>query len=96
MQLIEQSVSPGGGAWLGGQLFSSMVVRKPAHLFLKELGLEYEEEENYVILKHAAQYVLFSTLPSLPLVSLFSFARDVSFTGKERKTGSNDEEKHRE
>jgi thiamine thiazole synthase len=23
--LIEQSVSPGGGAWLGGQLFSAMV-----------------------------------------------------------------------
>merc|ERR1711981_834966 len=48
--LIEQSVSPGGGAWLGGQLFSSMVVRKPADRFLKELGLEYEEEEDYVIL----------------------------------------------
>jgi len=23
--IIEQSVSPGGGAWLGGQLFSAMV-----------------------------------------------------------------------
>jgi thiamine thiazole synthase len=31
--IIEQSVSPGGGAWLGGQLFSAMVVRKPAHRF---------------------------------------------------------------
>ncbi|KAB1702971.1 FAD-dependent oxidoreductase, partial [Klebsiella pneumoniae] len=37
--IIEQSVSPGGGAWLGGQLFSAMVVRKPAHLFLNELGI---------------------------------------------------------
>ena len=54
--LIEQSVSPGGGAWLGGQLFSSMVVRKPAHHFLTELGIEFEEFENYVVLKHAAQY----------------------------------------
>ena len=25
--LIEQGVAPGGGAWLGGQLFSGMVVR---------------------------------------------------------------------
>ena len=25
--LIEQGVGPGGGAWLGGQLFSAMVVR---------------------------------------------------------------------
>ena len=24
--IIEQSVSPGGGAWLGGQLFSAMVM----------------------------------------------------------------------
>lgn len=24
--IIEQSVSPGGGAWLGGQLFSAMVI----------------------------------------------------------------------
>ena len=24
--IVEQSVSPGGGAWLGGQLFSAMVV----------------------------------------------------------------------
>ena len=31
--IIEASVSPGGGCWLGGQLFSAMVLRKPAHLF---------------------------------------------------------------
>ena len=29
--IIEASVSPGGGCWLGGQLFSAMVLRKPAH-----------------------------------------------------------------
>ena len=28
--LIEQGVAPGGGAWLGGQLFSGMVVRYDA------------------------------------------------------------------
>ncbi|KAM9912100.1 hypothetical protein OXX69_002888, partial [Metschnikowia pulcherrima] len=27
--IIEASVSPGGGSWLGGQLFSAMVMRKP-------------------------------------------------------------------
>merc|ERR1711981_675140 len=71
--LIEQSVSPGGGAWLGGQLFSSMVVRKRADRFLKELGLEYEEED-YVILKHAAQYTstIMSKVLDAPNVKLFN------------------------
>ena len=52
--LIEQSVAPGGGSWLGGQLFSAMVVRKPAHEFLDELEIAYEDEGNYVVVKHAA------------------------------------------
>lgn len=30
--IIEQNVSPGGGAWLGGQLFSAMVIRKPGQV----------------------------------------------------------------
>jgi cysteine-dependent adenosine diphosphate thiazole synthase len=34
--IIEASVSPGGGCWLGGQLFSAMVLRKPAEKFLGE------------------------------------------------------------
>lgn len=34
--IIEASVSPGGGCWLGGQLFSAMVLRKPADKFLGE------------------------------------------------------------
>ena len=37
-------MSPGGGAWLGGQLFSAMVVRKPANLFLDELEIAYDDE----------------------------------------------------
>ena len=41
--LVEQSVSPGGGAWLGGQLMSPMVVSKPADAFLDEIGVPYEE-----------------------------------------------------
>ena len=43
-----------GGAWLGGQLFSAMVVRKPAHHFLNELGIEYEDEGDFVVAKHSA------------------------------------------
>ncbi len=52
--IIEQGVSPGGGAWLGGQLFSAMVIRKPAHKLLDELEIEYEDEGDYVVCKHAA------------------------------------------
>lgn len=37
--IIEQNVSPGGGAWLGGQLFSAMVIRKPADKLVAELGV---------------------------------------------------------
>lgn len=40
--VIEQSVSPGGGSWLGGQLFSAMVLRKPADVLLRELNIPYE------------------------------------------------------
>jgi thiamine thiazole synthase len=60
--IIEQNVSPGGGAWLGGQLFSAMVIRKPADGLLKELGVAYEDEGDYVVVKHAA--LMTSTLLS--------------------------------
>ncbi|KAG2426633.1 hypothetical protein HXX76_012947 [Chlamydomonas incerta] len=58
--LMEQSVAPGGGAWLGGQLFSAMVVRKPAHEMLDALQVPYEDEGHYVVVRHAA--LLTSTL----------------------------------
>eukprot|EP00475_Leptophrys_vorax_P014029 TRINITY_DN2039_c0_g1_i1.p3 TRINITY_DN2039_c0_g1~~TRINITY_DN2039_c0_g1_i1.p3 ORF type:complete len:292 (+),score=13.21 TRINITY_DN2039_c0_g1_i1:31-876(+) len=72
--LIEQSVSPGGGAWLGGQLFSAMVVRKPAHRFLDELEIAYDEEEDYVVIKHAALFTstIMSKLLARPNVKLFN------------------------
>uniref|UniRef100_A0A7N0REL3 Thiamine thiazole synthase, chloroplastic n=1 Tax=Kalanchoe fedtschenkoi TaxID=63787 RepID=A0A7N0REL3_KALFE len=72
--IIEQSVSPGGGAWLGGQLFSAMVVRKPAHLFLDELEIEYDEADNYVVIKHAALFTstIMSKLLARPNVKLFN------------------------
>ena len=51
--IIEASVSPGGGAWLGGQLFSAMVMRKPAQAFLDDIGIPYEDEGDFVVVKHA-------------------------------------------
>ncbi|KAL9392708.1 hypothetical protein Peur_016628 [Populus x canadensis] len=72
--IIEQSVSPGGGAWLGGQLFSAMIVRKPAHRFLDELEIEYDEADNYVVIKHAALFTstIMSKLLARPNVKLFN------------------------
>lgn len=72
--IIEQSVSPGGGAWLGGQLMSAMVVRKPAHLWLDELGIEYEEMERFVIVKHAALFTstIMAKVLAAPNIKLFN------------------------
>ncbi|RZC53963.1 hypothetical protein C5167_012808 [Papaver somniferum] len=72
--IIEQSVSPGGGAWLGGQLFSAMVVRKPAHKLLDELEIEYDEQDTYVVIKHAALFTstIMSKLLARPNVKLFN------------------------
>lgn len=72
--IVESAVAPGGGAWLGGQLFSAMVVRKPAHNFLDKVGVPYEDEGRFVVVKHAA--LLTSTLLAktlaLPNVKLFN------------------------
>ncbi|KAK4701056.1 cysteine-dependent adenosine diphosphate thiazole synthase, partial [Phenoliferia sp. Uapishka_3] len=46
--ILEAGVAPGGGAWLGGQLMSAMVVRKPADKFLTEVGVPFEDEGDYV------------------------------------------------
>ncbi|KAH7163399.1 Thi4 family-domain-containing protein [Dactylonectria estremocensis] len=72
--IIEASVSPGGGAWLGGQLFSAMIMRKPADAFLREVGVPYEDEGNYVVVKHAALFTstIMSQVLQLPNVKLFN------------------------
>ncbi|EPB91714.1 thiazole biosynthetic enzyme, chloroplastic [Mucor circinelloides 1006PhL] len=72
--IIEQSVSPGGGCWLGGQLFSAMVVRKPAQKFLDELDVPYDEKDTYVVVKHAALFTstILSKLLMRPNVKLFN------------------------
>lgn len=75
--IIEAGVAPGGGAWLGGQLFSAMVMRKPADAFLREVGVPYEEDSdngNYVVVKHAALFTstLLSKVLQFPNVKLFN------------------------
>jgi len=72
--IIEASVSPGGGAWLGGQLFSAMVMRKPADAFLKELGVPFEDEGDFVVVKHAALFTstLLSRVLAFPNIKLFN------------------------
>ena len=72
--IIEASVSPGGGAWLGGQLFSAMVMRKPADAFLREVGVPYEDEDNFVVVKHAALFTstILSKVLQMPNIKLFN------------------------
>lgn len=75
--IIEAGVAPGGGAWLGGQLFSAMVMRKPADAFLREIGVPYEEDSsnsNYVVVKHAALFTstVMSKVLQFPNVKLFN------------------------
>jgi thiamine thiazole synthase len=72
--IIEAGVAPGGGAWLGGQLFSAMVMRKPAQLFLDQLGVAYEDEGDFVVVKHAALFTstLLSKVLQFPNVKLFN------------------------
>lgn len=72
--IVESNVAPGGGAWLGGQLFSAMIMRKPAHLFLNDLNIPYEDEGDYVVVKHAALFTstVLSKVLEFPNVKLFN------------------------
>ncbi|GMM46544.1 thiamine thiazole synthase [Pichia kluyveri] len=72
--IVEANVAVGGGCFLGGQLFSSMVLRKPADTFIKELGIDYEDEGNFIVVKHAALFItkLCSKVLELPNVKLFN------------------------
>ncbi|KAI2411653.1 thiamine metabolism- protein [Ophidiomyces ophidiicola] len=67
----------GGGAWLGGQLFSAMVLRKPADKFLDDIGVPYEDEPanpNVVVIKHASLFTstLLSKVLAFPNIKLFN------------------------
>ncbi|CAM9022425.1 hypothetical protein WICANDRAFT_80033 [Wickerhamomyces anomalus NRRL Y-366-8] len=72
--IVEANVASGGGSHLGGQLFSAMIMRKPAHLFLEEVGVEYEDEGDYVVVKHAELFIstIISKVLSFPNVKLFN------------------------
>lgn len=70
-------IGTGGGAWLGGQLFSAMVMRRPADVFLNDLGVPFEEDPanpNFVVVKHAALFTstLLSRVLACPNVKLFN------------------------
>ncbi|GAA5909764.1 hypothetical protein JCM6882_002668 [Rhodosporidiobolus microsporus] len=72
--ILEAGVAPGGGAWVGGQLMSAMVVRKPAHEILAELEIPFEDEGDYVVVKHAALFTstILSKLLQFPNVKLYN------------------------
>jgi len=72
--IIEASVSPGGGAWLGGQLFSAMVMRKPADAFLNDLGVPFDDEGDFVVVKHAVcLYLQFHSTLSTRIATDYSY-----------------------
>ncbi|KAJ7069730.1 thiazole biosynthetic enzyme [Mycena amicta] len=93
--IIEANVAPGGGAWLGGQLMSAMVIRKPADAFLREIGVPYEDEGHFVVVKHAALFTstLLSRVLAFPNVILFNATTvedliiSTDFEGKQRIAG---------
>jgi len=72
--IIEANVAPGGGAWLGGQLMTPMVIRKPAETLLDEVGVPYEDEGNFVVVKHAALFTstILSKVLMMPNVALMN------------------------
>lgn len=66
-----------------------MVVRKPAHLFLEELDIEYDEQEDYVVIKHAALFTstIMSKLLARPNVKLFNAVAAEDLIVKEGRVG---------
>ena len=72
--LVEAGVAPGGGAWLGGQLFSAMVMRKPADVFLREVGVPYDDEGDFVVVKHASLFTstVLAQVLRFPNIKLFN------------------------
>lgn len=87
--IIEQGVAPGGGAWLGGQLFSAMCIRKPAHKLLDELEVAYDDEGTFVVVKHAALMTatLLSKVLAAPNIKLFNATAAEDLIVKQDKRG---------
>ncbi|KAJ2964334.1 hypothetical protein NQZ79_g859 [Umbelopsis isabellina] len=87
--IIEASVAPGGGCWLGGQLLSAMIVRKPTDQFLTEIGVPFEDEGNYVVVKHAALFTstILSKVLALDNVKMFNATAVEDLIVKQDSTG---------
>ncbi|KAH8757389.1 thiazole biosynthetic enzyme, mitochondrial precursor [Diaporthe sp. PMI_573] len=90
--IIEAGVAPGGGAWLGGQLFSAMVMRKPADAFLTEIGVPFEDEGNFVVVKHAALFTstILSKVLQFPNIKLFNATTVEDLITRRQVAGSDD------
>lgn len=90
--LVEAGVAPGGGAWLGGQLFSAMVMRKPADAFLREVGVPYEDEGDFVVVKHAALFTatVLARVLAFPNVKLFNATSVEDLITRRRRRGGED------
>ncbi|KAH9065532.1 Thi4-domain-containing protein [Lactarius vividus] len=71
--ILEANVAPGGGAWLGGQSMTPMVVSKLAYRLLTELDVLFEVEGNFVV-KHAALVTstILSRVLRMPNVVMFN------------------------
>lgn len=72
--ILEANVAPGRSAWLGGQLMTPMVVRKLAYRFLRELDVPFEDEGNFVVVKHAGLFTstILSKIFRMPNVVMFN------------------------
>ncbi len=56
--LIEKSLNPGGSGWTGSGSFNGIVIRKPAHELLNDLGVKYSDRhENYVVLANGVELI---------------------------------------
>jgi thiamine thiazole synthase len=67
-----------------------MIMRKPAEQFLDEVGVPYEDENDYVVVKHAALFTstLLSKVLAFPNVKLFNAtAVEDLITRRDQETG---------
>ncbi|GAB5591525.1 thiamine metabolism-related protein [Umbelopsis nana] len=87
--IVEANVAPGGGCWLGGQLLSAMVVRKPTDQFLTEIGVPFEDEGDFVVVKHAALFTstILSKVLALDNVKMFNATAVEDLIVKQDSTG---------
>ena len=47
--ILEQSIAPGGGAWIGDQLSSAMMCCKPVDVSLTGVGVPFKTMGDYVV-----------------------------------------------